>query len=277
MEGRDYFAGDVAFDVLAQRARSEDPTERWAAAIELGELGTEEAARVLRHMLDDPNENVRDTTRVALRRFDKVILIRAGLPTEPQRAERFRLYRPGLARYASHLEAPPHRPWRIRPLPVPGKDADWAVDAAILDIVGTEGPLTGRRLASLYGRGVAMHGSSRVAVPKLQAAVNRVMERRLVSRSDDYTSDQLPTWVLHRTGSPGIVVRQRGLRELGEIPVNEVHEVLLELSRSFDGSLRIDRNQAFQMIFDFYKIEQGELHVVGRLLAEDWSPLLRVR
>ncbi|NLO26849.1 MAG: HEAT repeat domain-containing protein [Actinobacteria bacterium] len=277
MERRDYFANDVPLGVLVKRAESNDPMERWAAVIELGEVGSEEAARALRAATEDSDEFVREAARSALKRFDVEVLTKAGLESESVTAGGRQKYQPGRIRFSSHVEAPPFVPWRTQPLPEPGKADDWLVDAAILDIVSTEGPITGYRLFRLYGTGVNPNQPSKLSQSKLQSAVERVVGRGLIARSDDYTSDYLFRWILHRMGTEEVVVRQRGSRELRDIPVNEVHQVLLELTRSLDGALKIDSNRAFQMIFDFYKIERREWHVVGKLLTEDWLPLLTAR
>jgi HEAT repeat protein len=276
LEGRDFFGEGTSLDALIERADSSNPMERWAAVIGLGEDGSEGAVHTLRAYLDDPDEYVRDAARSALLKFDRAVLLRAGLAAQPDRVP-IRIYQPGSIRFATHLEAPRHTVWKIRPLPDIAKDNMWLVDAAIIDIVDTEGPVTGHRLHHLYSRGAWPNEPWKLSSGKLQMAVDRLIRQHLISRSDDMTSDQLAGRILHRTGSQGVVVRQRGTRELRDIPVNEVRQVLLELSRSLDGSLKLDNNRAFQLIFDFYNIEQQEYHVVGKLLAEEWSSLLRTR
>lgn len=277
MEGKAFFGTTATVESLVDRCKLEDATERWAAVIELGELGTVEAARALRGCLEDPDEFVREATRAAIKKMSKEVLVTAGLPTEPTGRPQLRVYQTGKVRFETHLQAPPFSPWRIRRLPEPGKSEPRLVDAAIVDIVGTEGPIRGHRLLNLYGRAVWPDQPSKLSQAKVQAVVERVIERGLISRSDDFTSEYLSGWILHRTGSLPVLVRQRGARDLSDIPVNEVHEVLLELSQSIDGKLRIDSNRAFQLIFDFYKIEQRDWHVVGKLLTEEWAPLLKVR
>ena len=55
-------------DAVAERARSQDPTERWAAAIELSELGGAAAVAELRRLAEDPDELVRRAAQDCLKR-----------------------------------------------------------------------------------------------------------------------------------------------------------------------------------------------------------------
>ena len=65
---RDLFGAGLDFETLRSNADGADSSLRWAAAIELGELGTEEAALLLWDMRSDGDENVRNAVQTALSR-----------------------------------------------------------------------------------------------------------------------------------------------------------------------------------------------------------------
>lgn len=77
--------------------------------------------------------------------------------------------------------------------------------------------------------------------------------------------------VRNRRGCPPVGVHQRGRRELGEIPVHEIREVLLASGRVRVCG-RIDRDRAFQRLVSFHEADK-QPYLVGRLLAEERAGL----
>jgi len=71
-----------------------------------------------------------------------------------------------------------------------------------------------------------------------------------------------------------VIVRDQGQRKLSEIPVTEVIARLrLLMGDDFDYS---GQNQRFEILLKAYSIKQAELHIVGEILAREWSTLLSV-
>lgn len=275
-EARDFWqeeAQDVAG--LVARASSADSFERWAAAFELGELGDSAAVGALRGLLNDDDESVREAAEIALTKIASVDsggrreargLLADHVSDEEARASHRR-------RIHTHMDAPPFTPWKIKSLPVPSKGNGWVIEAAVLEIVQTEGPVTGARVARLYTEGCCMGGGSRVSHSGIQAAIRRLISKGKVARSDGFDSDRPERWVLHERGTAGVVLRQRGTRDLRDIPIDEIREAILaNLGRS--ARRGVDRDRAFEAILAFYGAEK-DLQVVGGLLADEWSGLLK--
>lgn len=271
-EAKDFFSSGLGRSELEEHARSLDASTRWAAVIELGEVGDEWAASLVRELLTDPDEFVRTSAQSAIRKFDVSVLARAGLEFDSSKAG-FEVCVPTRRRLRTHLDAPKHNSWKIRALPAPTKDNQWLVDAALIEIIETETPLTGHRLIRLYGKAVYPDTPSRVSRSGLQAAAGRLIDRNVIGRCDDLTAPYLDQWVLYRVGGPTVCVRQRGSRDLEDIPASEVRAALELMGARFARG-RMDKDTAFQMIFDFYGIHQRDFHVVGGLLTKEWAALL---
>jgi hypothetical protein len=266
--GKDFWGRDSAFDELKTRAASQDSFERWAAAFELGELGDARAVEGLRALLSDPDEYVRQVAETALTK------LASSLGTLPALA----MGRDGLVRMQplrSFSDAPPYIAWKIKPLPAPARDNAWVVEAALAEIVEVEGPILGKRLFKLYSAGVEMQTGKRGNHPvHLSAALCRLIDRGRVVRSDDFASPRAEHWIVHRIGTSPVLARQRGRRELDEIPVNEAREVLRALA-AIEPGRKMDRERIFQLLILFYQADR-ELHKIGGLLAENWASLLAV-
>ena len=61
-------------ELLLENAVSSDPTARWAAAIELGQLGDEDSAKALWKLKTDHDENVRAAADLAINELDRYVL-----------------------------------------------------------------------------------------------------------------------------------------------------------------------------------------------------------
>jgi hypothetical protein len=266
MERREFFEVTIDFSKLENHALSSDSTMRWASAIELGQLGTEDAISLLWSLTTDADENVRDAAKLGLNQCDQKLLgkvLATKWVVEPERK-----------RETQTQGVEKHIPWKVRPLEVPSPENEWAVDAAVLNIIQTEGPLTGARLLRLYGNATYPNNPRKLPKSRIQTAFKRLERRGLVSHIQDFSAGEIEYWTLYANGSAEVLVREQGLRKLGEIPVTEVIARLkLNMGDEFEYASQDDR---FQILLNVYAIKQAELHIVGDILAKEWSSLLSI-
>jgi len=261
---REFFEVAINFPALEEHSRSTDASIRWASAIELGQLGTEEAISLLWSLTTDADEHVRDAANLGLQNCDqqlvgKVLATKWSSPVslvEPLYGE----------------EILKHVAWKIRPLEVPSSENEWAVDAAIQNIIQIEGPLTGSRLLRLYGNAAYPSNPRRIPKSRIQTAVKRLERRGLIGLINDTASKDLEFWTLYKQGAPEILVREQGQRRWNEIPVTEViARVRIEMGDEFDYS---SQNEKFACLQKVYGIKQAELYKVGEVLANEWATFL---
>jgi hypothetical protein len=263
-ERKEFFEVSLDFAELENHARSVDSTMRWASAIELVQLGTEQAISLLWSLTTDADENVRDAAKLGLKQCDqqlvgKVLATKWSIEPETKSTTA-----------VDGVEK--HFPWKVRPLEVPSVENEWAVDAAVLNIIQTEGPITGPRLLRLYGSAAYPNNPRKIPKSRIQTAVKRLERRGLVAHIQDYFEGEIDFWTLYKTGSPEVIIRDQGQRKLSEIPVTEVIARLrLLMGDDFDYS---GQNQRFEVLLKAYSIKQAELHIVGEILAKEWSTLL---
>jgi very-short-patch-repair endonuclease len=99
---------------------------------------------------------------------------------------------------------------------------------ALIRIVQIEGPVTVRRVLDQYRVGAGyqrLKGPTRDAVIR---GINRCLEKELLHTVEEYGPSFEDT-VLQMPGAPPIRVRQRGPRDLEDIPINEIAALAQEL------------------------------------------------
>ena len=263
-ERREFFEVAIDFSQLEIHARSSDSTMRWASAFELGLLDTEEAISLLWSLTTDSDENVRDAAKLGLNQSNqqlvgKVLAVKWTVEPNTNRED-------------SDQQVVKHVPWKVRPLEAPSTENSWAVDAAVLNIIQTEGPVTGARLFRLYANAVYLNASGKFSKSKIEGAIYRLERRNLVSHIQDYGNGEIEYWTLYGTGTPEVFVREQGQRKLGEIPITEViGRLRIELQDEFDSA---SQNKRFEALMKVYSIKQAELHILGDIFAKEWSTLL---
>ncbi len=267
MSGRDFWESERSFDELVEQTRSGDPLVRWGAAFELGELGDERAAERLTLLTSDSDEFVREAARAALTKLDPQVLQALASDRVKSAAASARK----LGRAGSHAEMPDYRAWKTRKLPQPDSAGLQLVEATVSEIVEVEGPVCGHRVLLLYGRCIAINESWKLKSGPVKKAIERLVEQGRICRSDDFTSKKPEEWILHRPDVAPVVVRQRGPREMRDIPINEVMQVLAGLSGG--RSRGRDRSAAFETVVRFYGMER-EMHKLAGLLTNEWATLL---
>lgn len=99
---------------------------------------------------------------------------------------------------------------------------------SVADVVGAEGPIIASRMYELC---VRASGGSRVgmSIRKIlnRATASAVRSGRIAQLTDDQPGHMLKT--LHLPGTPEVVLRTRGSREVEQIPTSEVAELIKRL------------------------------------------------
>lgn len=264
-ERKDFFAVTIDFELLESHARSKDSTIRWAAAIELGQVGSEEAVSLLWSLTTDSDENVRDAANLGLQQCDQVIVGKV-LATK--------WVAPEIPETTDSEAVGKFIPWKVRPLEVPSSENEWAVDAAVLNIIQVEGPVCVSRVLRLYGNAAYPNNPRKMPKSRLQTAIKRLEKRNLIQHTVGSSNEDVETWTLHLIGTPEVKVRDQGQRKLTEIPVTEVIARLrYNMGEDFDYASQNDRVKALMSI---YGIKQSELHLLGAVMANEWSDLLAI-
>lgn len=263
-ERKEFFDVAVDFKLLEEHANSSDSTLRWAAAIELGQLGTEEAISLLWSLTTDKDDNVREAANLNLQ-FCDATLVGKVLATKwvaPDIEEEQNIS--GLQKFT---------PWKVRPLEEPSKENEWAVDAAVLNIIQIEGPINGSRLLRQYGNAAYPNNPRKIPKSRIQSAIKRLEKRNLISKVFGSEKGEIETWTLHLTGKPEVLIREQGPRKLHEIPVSEVIARLKYNMEDFEYS---NQNDRVKVLMSLYGIKQSELHILGAVMANEWADLLRI-
>jgi hypothetical protein len=266
---RDVFSAHLDFETLLAHADSDDKSLRWAAAIELGEHATKPSVIALWAMRNDNDDNVRAAAQLALGRMDRALL-ESALNSEEARAVS--------AAQESHIPVElddsgfeEFVSWKVRPLEVPSAENEWAVAAAINDIVSTEGPMTGLRLLKLYGQAAFPNAPKKVSKYRIKGALLSLFSRRILGRCDTAGPDEIDHWIVYRLGEPEVRIRNKGNRTYAEIPINEVRELIQE-KMGYSSNQSADRK--FKVLMEAYAIPQRDLHLLGALFEKEWASLL---
>jgi hypothetical protein len=264
-ERKDFFAVTIDIELLESHALSKDSTLRWAAAIELGQVGTEEAVSLLWSLTTDSDENVRDAANLGLQQCDQV-LVGKVLATK--------WVAPEVVSLDESDAVVKFIPWKVRPLEVPSSENEWAVDAAVLNIIQVEGPVNVSRVLRLYGNAAYPNNPRKIPKSRIQTAIKRLEKRNLIQHIIGSNNEDIETWTLYLAGTPEVKVREQGQRKLIEIPVTEVIARLrYNMGDDFDYASQNDRVKALMSI---YGIKQSELHLLGAVMANEWSDLLAI-
>ena len=263
MGRKEFFEININFSQLEEHAFGKDTGLRWATAIELGQLGTDDAVSLLWSLTTDSDEHVREAANLSLQNCDQKIVSRVlatkwkADPATVEDAE-------------STVQA--YVAWKIRPLDEPSPRNEWAVDAAILNIVQIEGPITGSRLLRLYGTAVYPASPKKLRKSRIISALKRLERRQLIKIIAESSAEVVEYFTVLGFGKPEIVVRHQGPRKLHEIPVTEViARVKMSMGDDFEYA---SQNDKFKVLQQVYGLKQADLHKVGEVLAQEWASFL---
>lgn len=155
----------------------------------------------------------------------------ASAVIEPPREEApvIRLGQPDVAAPATPADnrlpiLAPHRAWQLHHVPDVHTAALWAIIEGIVDIVTGEGPVVTVRVYELYLRASGGHRVTKPVRDTLDQATDTAVARGLLQQIRDNMTDR-SVKTLYLPGTPSVVLRRRGDRELEHIPPTEVAAV----------------------------------------------------
>ena len=113
--------------------------------------------------------------------------------------------------------------WDESGLPHPSATHAFGSVPGLRRIIETEGPVTTDRAYKVYVRGAGSTRVTKLARARLDMAVARLLDQRQ-AQVDEFAGarDGETQRVLRSPGSPPVVVREIGSRDLYEVPLNEV-------------------------------------------------------
>src|SRR4051794_2902951 len=144
---------------------------------------------------------------------------------------------------AAQVRLESYTPWEAHPVGDPRAAPRASIMAAMLEIVGAEGPMTATRAYALYNRASGGRKLTSVARAPLSSSIYWLAQERKVvlARKDDipWQDDD----VVRMPDSPAVRVRELGPRTLEEVPLDEIAELVRRLraagaARDSDGAKR---------------------------------------
>jgi len=253
MERRSFFSADIDPEELHAKAISSQDVDRWLAAVALSSVHEDWAFDILKSLKADKDENTRAAALNALRTFPP-----SFFDVTTSDAFQGSGFTPGI--------------WKIRPLPSYDSGSRDIFLAAVMDIVGTEGPVTGGRLQSRLSSATAISAGKRIGKGRLKTLLDVLIDTNLLTRADSHLdSEDVNLWIVHAPGMPEFVIRGRVGRDITEIPVNEAMAVLLENRATRRNPA--NRDTGFRVLMEQYDIKQNEFFLVGEAMAQQWQTL----
>lgn len=145
---------------------------------------------------------------------------------------------------------PPYTAWEESGLPHPSATHVFGTVPGLRRIIDTEGPLTTDRAFKVYVRGAGSTRVTKLVRHKLDLALNRLQDQNEV-QIDELTDpgDGRVQRVLRRPGTPAMVVRELGDRDLYETPLNEVAALM---KRRLDHVPGADHEHLMRYVLDTY-------------------------
>lgn len=253
MERQSFFSASIDQEELQSKANSSDDVDRWLSAVALSSVHEDWAFDILKTLKADRDENTRTAALNSLRTFPASFFDISANELSQEND-----FVPGI--------------WKIRPLPSYDSRTRDIFLAAVMDIVGTEGPVTGGRIQSRLSSATAISSGRRISNGRLKTLLDVLIETNLLTRADPHLdNDDVGLWIVHAPGMPEFVVRGRDGRDITDIPVNEAKAVLL-LNRSTRRNLD-NRDAGFRVLMEQYGIKHNEFFLVGEAMAGQWQTL----
>jgi len=119
----------------------------------------------------------------------------------------------------------PHRAWQPHSLSDVNTAVQWAIIDGLVEIVSGEGPVVTDRLYELYVRASGGQRVGKNIRHALDQATTAAIRKGLLCQTGDGKTSQSAR-TLHLPGTPPVILRRRGDRELEHIPPTEVAAVV---------------------------------------------------
>ena len=254
MERNSLFSSDLDQGDIESKATSSIAVERWLAAVALGQTHEQWAFDLLRVLKTDSDDNTRTAATNALQRFPKNFQVISSNSSSSS----YSGFTPGV--------------WKIRPLPKYESQSKNFFLAAVLDIVNTEGPVTGGRVQNRLSSACKFETGARLGKRKVKTLLDDLIGSNALTRADMHLdSNDIDLWIVHFPGTVEFIVRPRNGRLLTEIPVNEARSVIQKNKAYRKDSSK--RDDAFSELMNQYEIKPNEFFLVGEAMEHQWQTL----
>lgn len=254
MERNSLFSSDLDQGDIESKATSSIAVERWLAAVALGQTHEQWAFDLLRVLKTDSDDNTRTAATNALQRFPKNFQVISSNSSSSS----YSGFIPGV--------------WKIRPLPKYESQSKNFFLAAVLDIVNTEGPVTGGRVQNRLSSAWEFETGARLGKRKVKTLLDDLIGSNALTRADMHLdSNDIDLWIVHFPGTVEFIVRPRNGRLLTEIPVNEARSVIQKNKAYRKDSSK--RDDAFSELMNQYEIKPNEFFLVGEAMEHQWQTL----
>ncbi|MCY3651362.1 MAG: GNAT family N-acetyltransferase [Acidimicrobiaceae bacterium] len=130
----------------------------------------------------------------------------------------------------------PYTAWQGDGLPDPRTAPVSQVATYLLEIVGSEGPMTADRAYRLYIRGAGSSKVTQRARGPMEQALGRLTLRGQVDVDELDNAGEVQQ-VLRLAGTPAVAVRELGERSLYEVPLNEIAELMSGIRTELTGGV----------------------------------------
>ena len=120
------------------------------------------------------------------------------------------------------LDLEPYTAWTAHPVPDPRSAGREAIGPVLLEIVSAEGPILADRAYRLYVKASGGKALTSIARAPLSGAAFRLRQAGAIEFEGDGE-------ILRPAGSPEVRVRELGPRQLDEVPLREVAELMRRL------------------------------------------------
>ena len=144
----------------------------------------------------------------------------------------------------------PYSEWEDGGLPHPSATHPFGAVPGLRRIIETEGPVTTDRAYKVYIRGSGSTRVTKLARSRLDQAVKRLLDQKQVQIDElGNPGDGEYQRVLRVPGSPEIVAREIGSRDLYEVPLNEVVALM---ERRLEAHPRATHEELMRYVLDTY-------------------------
>jgi very-short-patch-repair endonuclease len=175
---------------------------------------------------------------------------------------------------AASTDLPPYIEWDGRPLPSPRTASDEVIEKGILQIIDCEGPIRRLRLLDLYRQSTALPAFGGSTRTRVMAAIERGVGSGTIVKRIEGTRTHGVTVLSLRRG-PQVRVRERGPRDLLDIPPSETARMMVQ--RGWHQLNECNALQCLRSAYQLQNIKNIELerlriaHAMARQLSRESS------